>query len=79
MKEKYIEAEGYIISLDSINGIMRNKYSKVYMINIELKTKLKYVGVTNTLSDAVKLYLKAIKKYKGAKVLKTKFKQLELF
>lgn len=79
MRAKYLEVEGYLISLTSTNGIVKSKYSDNYLVNIELKTKTKCLGATKTLEEAVRLYLEAVKRYRGAKVMKVLFEQMKLF
>lgn len=68
---KYAIEQGKMISLKSeINGVFYNKYSKKYLVNIELARKTKAIGITETLEQGIQLYLKATKKYKSAKVIK---------
>ncbi|MEG0517161.1 MAG: hypothetical protein RR523_16090 [Cetobacterium sp.] len=68
---KYAIEQGKMISLKSeINGVFYNKYSKKYLVNIELARKIKAIGITETLEQGIQLYLKAAKKYKSAKVIK---------
>lgn len=68
---KYAIESGYMINLKSeTNGVFYNKYSKKYLVNIELARKTKYLSIVDTLEQGIELYLKATKKYKSAKVIK---------
>lgn len=79
MNNKYIIEEGIKISLkNDINGVVFNKYSNKYMVNIELKTKTKALGIADSLQEGIDLYLKACKKYKSAKIIKV-YEQQSLF
>ncbi|WP_297489088.1 hypothetical protein [uncultured Cetobacterium sp.] len=79
MKQKYIIEGGVKISLkNDINGVVYNKYSNKYMVNIELKNKTKALGIADTLEEGIELYLKACKKYKSAKIIKI-YEQQSLF
>ena len=53
-----------------INGVFYNKYSKKYLVNIELARKTKSLGIVDILEQGVQLYLKATKKYKSGEVLR---------
>lgn len=79
VNKKYVIKDGIKVSLtDDINGVVFNKYSSKYMVNIELKNKTKALGITDTLDEGVELYLKACKKYKTSKVTKV-YEQKSLF
>ena len=68
---RYYKYKGRLINFrSSINGVYYNKYSNKYLVNIELKNKTKYLGITENLEEGLELYLKASKKYKSAKVLR---------
>ncbi|MGL5934160.1 MAG: hypothetical protein ACRCZI_00905 [Cetobacterium sp.] len=68
---KYAVEQGIMINLKSeTNGVFYNKYSKKYLVNIELARKTKALSIVDTLEQGVQLYLKASKKYKSAKIIK---------
>ena len=68
---KYAIENGYMINLKSeTNGVFYNKYSKKYLVNIELARKTKALSIVDTLEQGIQLYLKATKKYKSAKIIR---------
>ncbi|MGL4999092.1 MAG: hypothetical protein ACRC5T_09015 [Cetobacterium sp.] len=75
-KNHYIY-DGYIIKKSCNNGILESTNKTFYIINIELKTKLKALGKANTIEEALELFLKSAKRHR-VKLARTP-KQLILF
>ena len=79
IKGNYAIIDGFMINLKSdINGVFYDKYSKKYLVNIELARKTKYLGIVDALEQGIKLYLKVARKYKTAKVIRC-WEQQSLF
>lgn len=79
MQGRFIKYNGILIdSKSTINGVFYNRYSNKYLVNIELKSKTKALGIVDSLENGVDLYFKAAKKYKSAKVIKY-WEQKKLF